>query len=71
MASAELVYSKEVTKYVSRLVYGIHREVPDEVEILRLYNKKMILTALSNPVCLLELSTTEQTELTGKLNLQS
>lgn len=71
MASADLTYSIEVSKYDSRDLLGVIRNKPDEDDLSYLLNKQMILQVLGDPVCLEELTDEEQAELEGLLILKS
>lgn len=67
----DLVFALEVAKFASREVYGIIRTEPKENELLKLLNKQMITDALTNSLCLEELTTDEQASLEGILTLHS
>lgn len=71
MASADLTVAVEVTKLASRDTYGIRRNEPTEAELLKLYNKQMILWILGDPACLEELTDEEQTLLESTLILKT
>lgn len=71
MASADLTYSIEVSKYASRDLLGVIRNKPDGDDFSYLLNKQMILQVLGDPVCLEELTDEEQAELEGLLILKS
>lgn len=69
--TAENTFALEVSKYCSRNIYGVIRNLPDQDELLKLLNKQMILQCLGDAACLEELSTIEQDELTGMITLKS
>jgi len=71
MATSDTIFAREVSKYASRITYGIIKVFPNEEEFLKLMNKQMILTVLGDPACLEELTVTEQDELEGVLILKS
>lgn len=71
MASADLVFSKEVAKYASRNVCRVNRKGPDTDDLLYLANKQMILQVLGDSACLEELTVEEREALEGVLILKS
>ena len=68
--TADEVFALEITKFASREVYGVRREETKESELLKLLNKQMIMQVLSDSTCLEELTTDEQTALSGALILK-
>ena len=71
MASADYIFAKEVSKHATRSAFGIRKEEPDVDELMKLVNKQMILDILGSDVCLSELSTDEQAELSTAILLKS
>jgi hypothetical protein len=69
--SAENTFAREVSKYNSRNVYGIIRNLSDQDELLKLLNKQLILQCLGDSSCLEEFTTEEVSILTGRLALKS
>lgn len=69
--SAENTFAREVSKYSSRNVYGIIRNLPDQDELLKLLNKQMVLQCLGDSSCLEEFTAKEAEILTGRLVLKS
>lgn len=69
--SAENTFAREVSKYCSRNVYGIIRNLPDQDELLKLLNKQIVLQCLGDSSCLEEFTAEEIEILTGRLVLKS
>jgi hypothetical protein len=69
--TADLTYALEVAKYATRETYGVRRNEPKSIELLRLLNKFMILNVLGDPQCLEEFTADEINLLTGTLLLHT
>jgi hypothetical protein len=71
MASSDLIFALEASKYAARQTLGVRRVLPDQEELLKLLNKQMLFQVLSDSSCLEELTADEVTELEGILILHS